>query len=469
LGAADRSVGRTPLAVVILAAGQGTRMRSRRSKVLHEICGRPMLGYPLGVAEGLSPERLVVVVGRDADEVRERFSGRAEFVLQAEQKGTGHAVLQAREALEGFSGRVLILYGDTPLLRAESLEQMVAVRERDEADLVMLSAPVPLPGRVVRDARGRVERIVEVTDASPEELAIREGNTGVYLVDAEELWKGLSGVGDDNEQGEIYLTDVVSHAVHGGRRVEALCLDDPDDSLGVNTRAELAEAAAVMRRRIARRLMDEGVTLEDPATTYVDADVRVGRDTVIEPGCVLRGATVVGEGVHLKAGSYVESSRVDDEVHLGPYAHLRPGTHLQRGVRIGNFVEVKNSVLGPGVKADHLAYVGDADVGEGATFGCGAITVNYDWRSKSRTRVGPGANVGCNANLIAPVELGAESAVAAGTTVTDAVPERALAVARSRQTNVEGWRDRRGEARDARDSDAGDAGERAGKSAQRNG
>jgi bifunctional UDP-N-acetylglucosamine pyrophosphorylase/glucosamine-1-phosphate N-acetyltransferase len=438
MGAASRE-----LAVLILAAGLGTRMKSERAKVLHEIAGRPMLGYPLALAESLGPRHLVVVIGRDAERVREAYAGRATFVVQSELRGTGHAVLQTRDALAGFRGDVLVLYGDTPLLRASSIERMKALRSRTSADLVILSARLPLPGRVVRNAEGRVLRIVEMTDASPEELAIEEGNTGVYLVDSELLWKGLSQVGDRNRQGEIYLTDLVERALADGRRVEALALDDADESLGVNTRAELALASAVVRRRKNEALMAEGVTLVDPATTYIDVDVRIGADSVVEPGCVITGAVEIGQRVLVKAHSVIESSRLEDDVVVGPMAHLRPGSHLGPHTRIGNFVEVKNSVLGANVKADHLSYIGDADVGAGAAFGCGAITVNYDWAAKHRTSVGEGANIGCNVNLIAPVRVERDAAVAAGSTVTQDVPAEALAVARTRQRNVAGWRKRR--------------------------
>ena len=442
-GAAPRD-----LAVVILAAGQGTRMRSARNKVLHEIAGRPMLGYALAAAESLSPSRLAVVVGKDGDEVREAFAGRASFALQAEPRGTGHAVLQAQDALAGFRGDVLLLYADVPLLRAETLARMREHKAATGAELVMLSAYLPLPGRVVRDARGRVERIVETTDATPEELQIREGNTGVYLVGSELLWKALAQVDDRNAQGEIYLTDVVGYAIAQGHRVETVVMDDADEALGVNTRAELAQAAALMRRRIGERLMAAGVTLEDPAATYIDVDVEIGPDSRVEPGCVIRGRSRLGERVHVKAHSVIESSWIGDDVAIGPSAHIRPDCRLERRVRIGNFVEVKNSHLGEGVKADHLAYIGDADVGAGAAFGCGAITVNYDWQAKHRTVVGEGATIGCNANLVAPVTVAAGAAVAAGSTVTQDVPEGALGVARTRQRNIEGWRTRRPGKRD---------------------
>ncbi len=431
-------------AVVILAAGQGTRMKSGRAKVLHEIAGRPMLGFPIAVAKSLAPERLLVVVGRDADQVCEQFAGQAEFIVQAQQRGTGHAVLQTQAALGDFSGAILILYGDTPLLTAETLERMVALRAEKSADLVLLTARLPLPGRIVRDASGRVERIVETTDATPEELELEEGNTGVYLMDADLVWQGLAQADDSNAQGEIYLTDIVSFAVREGKRVEALLLDDADEALGVNNRVELAQADRVWRARTARRLMESGVTIVDPENTYIDVDVEVGPDTRIDPGCVITSGTRIGSRVHVKPHCTIEASQLDDDVQIGPMAHLRPGSHLCAGVRVGNFVEVKNSTLGEGSKANHLTYLGDADVGSGVNIGCGVVTVNYDGEQKHRTVIEDGAFVGCNANLIAPVTVERDAYVAAGSTITQDVPEDGLGVARARQKNIEKWRQRRG-------------------------
>ena len=432
------------IAVVVLAAGKGTRMKSGLAKVLHPIAGRPMLSFPLAAAASVNPERLVVVVGRDADRVREVFAERAIFVLQEEQRGTGHAVAQAEQALEGFNGDVLILYGDTPLIRSETLAKMVAAKAETRADVVFLTAEIEIPGIVIRDEAGSVARIVEATDATPEELAIRERNTGVYLLSAEILWKMLARVGDRNEQGEIYLTDLVGLSVRDGLRVEALRMEDSEEAMGVNTRVELASVVAAIHRRKLDQLMLEGVTIVDPRATYIDVGVEVGRDTVIEPGCSIQGESSIGCGVHLKPGCMIESSRVGDDAVIGPNAHLRPGSVLGRGVRIGNYVEIKNSVLGDGVKADHLSYIGDADVGAGASFGCGAITVNYNWQEKGRTTIGEGAKIGCNANLIAPVTIGRNAAVAAGSTIGSAVPEDALAVERAKHRNVEGWAARRG-------------------------
>ncbi len=427
------------IAVIVLAAGKGTRMKSERSKVLHSVCGQPLLEYSLRIAEATAPRKLVVVVGRDAEEVQAQFAGRAEFVLQASQRGTGHAVLQCREALRDFSGDVLILYGDTPLFRLETIERMATCKRQAAADLVLLTAPVALPGRIVRDTQGRVIRIVEATDATPEELLIQEGNTGVYLVDAALLWKALDRLEDSNEQGELYLTDIVKHSIAMQYRVEAVCLEDANQALGVNQRVELAQAAAVLRARKLEELMLSGVTIVDPATTYIDVDVQVGADTVIEPGCVITGSSVIGKNVHIKANTYIEESRIDDRVVLGPMAHLRPHTWLEDEVRIGNFVEVKNSHLGRGAKADHLSYIGDAELGARAALGCGAITVNYNWTAKNKTIVEEDAVVGCNANLIAPVRIGKRASVAAGATIVEDVPEDALAIARAEQIHIAGW------------------------------
>jgi bifunctional UDP-N-acetylglucosamine pyrophosphorylase/glucosamine-1-phosphate N-acetyltransferase len=421
------------VAALILAAGRGTRFKSRTPKVLHDLCGRPLLEYALAAAEALAPQRLLLVVGNGAERVREAFAGRTEFASQAEQRGTGHAVLQCQPQLEGYRGDVLILYGDTPLLRAETLERLVRHKAQTQADLVLLSASVDVPGIVIRDAAGGVARIVEAPDATPEELQIAERNTGVYLIGAALLWKLLAQVDDHNAQGEIYLTDIVELAVRERCRVEAL---------------QLAEAARIMRGRILDRLMAQGVSIVDPSTTYIDAGVEVGADTRIEPGCTIQGASRVGSGAHLKPHCTIESSAVGDDVEMGPCAHLRPGCEIGRGCRIGNFVEVKNSALGEGVKADHLSYIGDADVGARASFGCGAVVVNYDGVAKHRTTIGERAFIGCNANLIAPVVVEPDAYVAAGSTITSSVPSEALGIARARQRNIKGWVTRRGRKRE---------------------
>jgi bifunctional UDP-N-acetylglucosamine pyrophosphorylase/glucosamine-1-phosphate N-acetyltransferase len=438
------SASRRPIAAIVLAAGQGTRMKSRVAKVLHTLAGRPLLHFPLAAAEALEPERLITVVGRDAGAVQEAFAGRTQFVLQRELKGTGHAVLQTEAELEGYQGDVLVLYGDSAVLRGESLRQMAELKADSGADLVLLSADSEVPGIVVRNASGRLERIVEATDATPEELAIEERNTGVYLVGKDLLWKSLAQVDDGNAQGEIYLTSIVEILLSEGRHVEVMRLEDPAEGIGVNTRGDLALAAAAIRRRVLNQLMLEGVTVVDPATTYIDVGVAVGRDTLIEPNCVIQGDSRIGEGCHLRPNCVIESSELGNDVEMGPSAHLRPGNRIGDGCRIGNYVELKNCVLGPGVKADHLSYIGDADVGAGASFGCGSITVNYDWRSKHRTQVGEGAVIGCNVNLVAPIRVGRNASVAAGSTITRDVPEGTLALARPRdQKHIEGWSERK--------------------------
>ena len=427
-------------AVIVLAAGQGTRMKSRRAKVLHEVCGVAMLEHVLQTAGSLSPSRLLVVVGRDADEVKRRYAQRAEFVLQAEQRGTGHAVKVALPALADASGDVLILYGDTPLLRPSTIEHMRAVKRERMADLILLSAHAPsIPGILVRDESGRVVRIVESQDATAGELAIPERNTGVYLVSSKLLRQGIDSLLPHNAQGELYLTDVVGFAVSNGFRVEALPVEDASECLGINTRRELAAAACVLRRRTVERLMDEGVSFIDPENVYIDASVRIGRDSLIEPGVVITGNSVLGEGCHIKTGCVIEDSRIADDVTIGPSAHLRPGNELAAGVKVGNFVELKNSKLGRGTKVAHLGYIGDADVGADVNFSCGAIVVNYDGYKKTRSTIGDHAFVGCNVNLVSPVEIAPHAFIAAGSTITKNVPSDALAIARDRQRNIEGW------------------------------
>lgn len=427
------------LAVVILAAGQGTRMKSRRAKVMHEIAGKPMLDYVLRVAERLQPERIITVVGRDSEEVETVFAGRTEFVRQPSQKGTGHAVLQARKVLENFTGEIAVLYGDTPLLRVETVQRMIETGRSSNTKLSLLSTVRPLPGLLQRDNQGFVERVIEETDATAEELKLNEYNTGVYLIRSDFIWNALAELKSENAQGEFYLTDLVEIAVSKGLLVKAIPLQDDEEGLGVNNRAELAKAEAIQRGRNLSDLLENGVTLVDPATTYVDTGVAIGQDSRIEPGCSILGETRLGEGVQIKANSIIESSTIENDVQIGPFAHLRPNCHIGSGSRIGNYVEVKNSTLGRGVKADHLSYIGDADVGDEASFGCGSIVVNYDGVNKHRTFVGARAFIGCNVNLVAPIRIDSDTFVAAGSTITKDVPRDALVVAREKQRTVKGW------------------------------
>ncbi|MFQ5512805.1 MAG: bifunctional UDP-N-acetylglucosamine diphosphorylase/glucosamine-1-phosphate N-acetyltransferase GlmU [Myxococcota bacterium] len=451
------------LALLVLAAGRGTRMRSRLPKVLHPVCGRPLLLHPLALGDALGVQRRIVVVSPGQDEVQERVAGHGvEIVEQAEPLGTGHAVLQARPLLNDHPGSVLILYGDHPLYRARTLEALLEVHASRKADLTLLTGQLPDPsgyGRIVRGSDGRIDRIVEDADAPEEIRALHEVNLGVYVAAPGFVFATLEGLERSNAQGELYLTDLVELALRAGRRVETHGIGDWTEAIGVNDRVDLARAESVLRRRIAERWMLAGVSFVDPERTYVDVDVEIGPDSVIEPGVRLRGQTRIGAACRIDAGVVVDGCRIGDGVWikphcwlegsrvaagcvLGPSAHLRPGSELAEGVRIGNFVEVKNSKLGTGTKADHLSYIGDADIGERVTFACGAITVNYDGRRKSRTVVGDGCFVGCNSNLIAPVTLAADSYVAAGSTITREVPSEALAVGRARQRNIDGWRRR---------------------------
>jgi len=450
----------TVAAALILAAGKGTRMKSGLVKVLHELAGRPMLGWPLAAAREAGAAQVVVVAGHQADQVQQRFGdGSVRIALQEEQLGTGHAVSCALPQLEGLSGSVLILCGDTPLLTGATLRRLAEEHAASGAAVTVLTARLDKPfgyGRVVRDGEGRVRRIVEQKDAAPEELAIGEVNSGIYCMDLAFLRAHIGRLGSENAQNEYYLTDLVGIAVaeHAGcRAVEA---DNPEEIMGVNDREQLAYAATLLRRRINRQLMLGGVTLVDPERTYVDAGVSVGSDTIIWPGCVLRGATSIGSGcqlesnvqitdstlgdqVHIKSGSVLSEARVAEGVSVGPMAHLRPGSVLQAHVKIGNFVETKKVVMGEGSKASHLTYLGDAEVGREVNIGCGTITCNYDGKNKHKTVIGDGVFVGSDVQLVAPVTVGAGALIAAGTTVTQDIPPDSLAIARTPQVNKPGW------------------------------
>ena len=450
------------LTTVILAAGKGTRMKSSLPKVLHKAGGKAMLAHVLTAAKEAGARRNIVVVGFGGEAVEAALKGEAEFVTQAEQLGTGHAVLQAEPLLGGTQGTVLVLCGDTPLLTGKLLEKLVREHAAAGAKATVLTAVMPDAtgyGRVLRSADGMVERIVEHKDATAEERAVREVNSGIYCFEASDLFAALHEVGNDNAQGEYYLPDVIEILKKKGEKIFAVAADDYEETLGVNSRAQLAASEKILRRRKNEALMADGVTLMDPDTTYVDADVRVGRDTVIYPGTWLEGATVIGEGCEIgpsarfqdvKVGAhvtahfcYAHECEIADGVTLGPYVHIRPATKLAAHVKIGNFVEVKNSVVGEGTKLPHLSYIGDADIGAGVNMGCGTITVNYDGKKKFRTEVGDNAFVGCNSNLVAPVRVGAGAYIGAGSTITKEVPEGDLAIARAHQKNITGWADKR--------------------------
>jgi len=445
-------------AAVILAAGQGTRMKSILPKVLHRVAGAPLAAWPAKLALELGCAPTVLVIGHGADRVKKELSDeRLAFALQAEQLGTGHALLCAEEALSGFRGTILLLCGDVPLLRRETLEAMLQRHTAEQASVSLLTAVVDDPtgyGRIVRDGE-QVKAIVEQKDANAAQREICEINAGIYAFEAPWVFEALKSVGNDNAQKEYYLTDIVAAANRQNRTVCALVVDE-EEVMGINDRVQLAEAAAVMRQRINEQLMRDGVTLVDPENCYIDGEVRIGADTIIHPNVHLRGTTTIGSGclidpgvvvtdcrigsnVHLKAGSVLTESTVGDDCAIGPMAHLRPGTCLAGDNKIGNFVETKKANFGPGSQASHLTYIGDAEVGRNVNFGCGTITCNYDGVNKHVTEIGDDVFVGSDVQFIAPVKIGSNSLIGAGSTITKDVPPDALAISRAPQKNIEGW------------------------------
>lgn len=446
---------------VVLAAGQGKRMKSKLYKVLHPVCGKPMVGHVVDALRHINTEQTVVVVGHGADAVRAYFGDKVAYALQSEQLGTGHAVLQAKELLGDLDGTTVVVYGDTPLIKGETMAAMIEAHERSGAAVTMLTALFDDPtglGRIIRGEGGRVERIVEQKDCTPQEAAVNEINAGTYVFSNRKLFAALAQVKNDNAQQEYYLTDVIGILRDQGEGVEAYCTNDPDESLGVNDRVALSDAERLMRARINRSHMVNGVTIIDPASTYIEAGVEIGADTVVHPGSVLRGRTAIGEDCVIGPGADIVDSTVGNGAvvkhsvlqeavvgassSVGPFAYLRPGAKLGEDVKIGDFVEIKNATLGDGSKVSHLAYVGDAVIGKNVNFGCGAITVNYDGFNKQLTEVEDDAFVGSNVNLIAPVKIGKGAYVVAGSTITHDVPEGDLAIARERQTNKPGYADK---------------------------
>ncbi len=452
---------RPPLAVVVLAAGLGTRMKSDVPKVLHEVCGRPMLSYVMDAALGVSPDRVVVVVGPGQEAVAEALPEGCETAVQEERRGTGDAVRAGMAPLDGFSGDVLVLYGDVPLMRGEFVAALAQRHHESGAAATLTTARLADPaqyGRIVRDAEDRVARIVEFKDATPVERGIDEINVGVYAIRADLLRPALARLRSDNAQGELYLTDVVHLLIDAGETVATFESDDPDVCVGVNSRVELATVNAAMRRRLLERLMLAGVTVEDPATTYVDWGVEVGRDTVLLAGTHLVGRTSVGAACEIGPATYLHDVSVDDRSRIvsshlyecvvgpsckvGPFAYIRPGTVLEEGAKAGTFVEIKKSRIGRGSKVPHLSYVGDTEVGAGANIGAGNITANYDGFEKHATRIGDGVRTGSDTTLVAPVTLGDGAYTAAGSVITHDVPPGALGVARGKQQNIEGYAER---------------------------
>jgi bifunctional UDP-N-acetylglucosamine pyrophosphorylase/glucosamine-1-phosphate N-acetyltransferase len=447
-----------PLTVVILAAGQGKRMGSDLPKVLQPLAGRPLLAHVIETARALGPAAIHVVYGHGGEGVRAAFAGKElGWALQAEQKGTGHALMQAMPAVpDGHA--VLVLYGDVPLIRTKTLEGLVA--RAGTARLALLSARLADPagyGRIVRDGAGRVVRIVEEKDANHKERAIDEINTGVLAAPAAKLRGWLGALNADNAQGEYYLTDCIGAAVRDGCTVDAVVAEEPSEVLGVNDKLQPAAAAAAHRQARAAELMRAGVTVVDPARLDVRGEVQCGRDVLLDVNVILQGKVRLGDRVKVGAGcvlidceigddselrvsSLVEGSTAGKGCVIGPFARLRPGTRLADGVHVGNFVEVKNSTLGPGSKANHLSYLGDSTVGSQVNVGAGTVTCNYDGVNKHRTEIGDGAFIGSGSMLVAPVSVGAEATIGAGSTITKPAPAGKLTVERSRQVTVENWK-----------------------------
>jgi bifunctional UDP-N-acetylglucosamine pyrophosphorylase/glucosamine-1-phosphate N-acetyltransferase len=443
---------------IILAAGQGTRMKSKLYKVLHPVCGKPMVQHVVEQVSQLGLQEIVTIVGHGAELVKEQLGEQSKFALQAEQLGTAHAVSQAVSLLGQETGTTLVICGDTPLITAETMEALLQHHEEMGAKATVLTAYIEDPtgyGRIVRNDKGYVEKIVEHKDASDDERKLREINTGTYCFDNQALFESLKKVSNENVQGEYYLPDVIEILKKEGSIVSAYQTDRFEETLGVNDRIALSQAEDIMKKRINQKHMMNGVTLIDPNNTYISVDAVIGSDTIIYPGTVIEGETTIGSdcviGPHttLKDSevgngtairqSTVHDSRIGNDVAIGPFAHIRPDSVIGNDVRVGNFVEIKKSIFGDGSKASHLSYIGDAEVGTDVNLGCGSITVNYDGENKFKTVIGDGAFIGCNSNLVAPVTVGEGAYVAAGSTITDNVPAKALSIARARQVNKQDY------------------------------
>lgn len=443
---------------VVLAAGKGTRMKSKLYKVLHKVAGKSMIEHVVDSVKQAGTDEIVTIVGHGAESVKETLGSQSSYSFQEEQLGTAHAVKMAADELKGKEGTTLVVCGDTPLITPETLKALADYHEAQQAGVTVLSATADNPfgyGRIVRDQDGRLAKIVEQKDATEVEREIDEISTGIFAFDNVLLFELLEKVKNDNAQGEYYLPDVITLALEAGKIADAYRTDDFDEIMGVNDRVALSKAEAAYRERVNEYHMRNGVTLIDPASTYIEADVQIGMDTIIEPGVHLGKGTVIGEDTVIGQYSDVNNSTignrttikqsvvndatVGDDTTVGPFAQLRPNAHLGNEVKVGNFVEVKKAELKDGAKVSHLSYIGDAEIGERTNVGCGSITVNYDGKNKFKTIIGKDSFIGCNTNLVAPVTVGDGVLIAAGSTITDDIPNDSLALARARQTTKPGY------------------------------
>ena len=451
------------LSVIVLAAGLGTRMKSSLAKVLHPVAGRPMVLNVIENILSLEPDNVVAVVGHQAEKVRALLPDGVESAVQEEQLGTAHAAMTGLSGISDAEGTLLLVSGDTPLIDSGTFRRLIELHEDRGAGVTILTARLADPtgyGRIIRDTSGNVSRIVEQKDASEDERAVDEINAGTYCFNIATLRSALSEVRSENAQREFYLTDVAAIVSGRGGKVLGMVHDSAEDVLGINSRNDLAKAEKILRGRINSALMTSGVTLTDPDTTYISPEVKIGRDTVVHHGNYIHGRTIIGEGCTLMPGNIIEncsvadgvtikgysvltSSEIGEGASVGPFAHVRPGSLIGKRAKVGNFVELKKAILGEGAKASHLSYLGDADIGADVNIGAGTITCNYDGYSKYRTVIEDGVFVGSDSQFVAPVRVGKNAVIAAGTTVTEDVPEDSLALARTPQTNREGWAKRR--------------------------
>ena len=447
---------------VILAAGMGTRMKSKMPKVLHKVCGKPLSKWVIDASKAAGADKVCAVVGHKAETVKEVLGDVCEFALQAEQKGTGHAVMQAIDVIKNSKGEVVILNGDTPLITAETINKAIEYHKNNGNQATVITAILDDAtgyGRIVRDNDGSVLKIVEQKDASEEEKKINEVNSGMYVFDAQSLVYALDKITPNNAQGEYYLTDTLEILLSAGKKIGGYAISDNDEIRGINDRVQLNEAEKIMQKRINEYHMRNGVTMRNPESVYIEDGVEIGNDTDICQNVTIKSGTKIGSDCVIGSGSMLDravihdgvdvlssvilESEVDEGTHVGPFAYIRPNCHVGKEVKVGDFVELKNSNIDDGTKISHLTYIGDSDVGKRVNFGCGTVTCNYDGKKKYRTTIGDDCFVGCNTNFVSPINVGDGVYIAAGSTITEDIPENSLSIARARQVNKEGWKDKR--------------------------